>query len=200
MGGRNEQAQNRQARHAGAVVTQCHVQAGTQTVRAWTDPIANTTADNECDTNADTCCLGKNFIVLTATFRTADVYAYDTSIQPMGNVTIVSAATAYDDPVSGDTFILVFNESLYSRKQLDHSLINPNQLRSYGIFWDNPFDPDHSLCIEVHDDLCISLQLFGTKVTFRTRRRHDTTSDVSRRKYTVLKARICFNEHVLSTL
>jgi hypothetical protein len=141
MGGRNEQAQNRQARHAGAVVTQCHVQAGTQTVRAWTDPIANTTADNECDTNADTCCLGKNFIVLTATFRTADVYAYDTSIQPMGNVTIVSAATAYDDPVSGDTFILVFNESLYSRKQLDHSLINPNQLRSYGIFGITPLTP-----------------------------------------------------------
>jgi hypothetical protein len=62
--------------------------------------------------NADTCCLGKNFVVLHATFRTADVYAYDTSIKPIENVPIVSGATAYDDPVSGDTFILVFHESL----------------------------------------------------------------------------------------
>ena len=93
MGGRNEQAQNRQARHAGAVATQRHVQASTQTVRAWTDPIANTTAENKCDTNADTCCLGKIWIVLTATFTTADVYAYVTSIKPIENVPFVSAAT-----------------------------------------------------------------------------------------------------------
>ena len=72
--------------------------------------------------------------------------------------------------MSGDTFILVFNESLYYGERFDHSLINPNQLRSYGIpFWDNPFDPDHSLCIEVHDDHHIPLRSCGTKVTFRTR-------------------------------
>ena len=160
MGGRNEQAQNRQAQHAGAFVTQRHVRASIQTVRAWTDPFANTTAENECDTNADTSCLDKNFIVLTATFctGTADIYAYDTSIKSIENVPIVSAATAYDDPVTGDTCILVFNESLYYGERFDHLLINPHRLRSYGIpFWDNPFDPDHSLCIEVHHDLHIPL-------------------------------------------
>lgn len=37
------------------------------------------------------------------------------------------------------TFILVFHESLYYGERLDHSLINPNQLRAYGIsFWDKP--------------------------------------------------------------
>ena len=170
MGGRNEQAQNRQQRRAGAVVTNRHLRATTPSMRPWTDPVANTVADNECDTNADTCCLGKNFIVLNATYRTADVYAYDTSLQPMENVPIVSGGTAYDDPVSGDTYILVFNESLYYGEKLDHSLVNPNQLRSYGIpFWDNPFDPAHSLSIEVSSDLTIPLRSFGTKVAFRTR-------------------------------
>ena len=92
----------------------------------WTDPPVDTTADNECKTNADTCCLGKNFLVLHSTYRTADVYAYDTSIQPIENVPFVTAATAFDDPTSGATFILVFNEALYNGEKLDHSLINPN--------------------------------------------------------------------------
>ena len=127
-------------------------------------------AENECDTNANTCCLGKNFIVLTPTYRTADVYAYDTSIQPIENVPIVSGATAYDDPITGDTYILVFNESLYHGKKLDHTLINPNQLRAYGLpLWDYPYDPMHAMSIEVNRMLRIPLRATGTKIGFCTR-------------------------------
>ncbi|KAI2503573.1 hypothetical protein MHU86_10860 [Fragilaria crotonensis] len=98
MGGRNEQAQNRQNRRIAVGTTHRRVQAMTKS--AWTDPPVNTSADNECDTNADTCCLGKNFVVLNATYRTADVYAYDSSIKPIENVPIVTGATAYDDGYS----------------------------------------------------------------------------------------------------
>ena len=167
MGGRNEQASNLEKRRAAAVASKRHVRS---TTKSWNDPPPNTMADNECDTNADTCCLGKNFVVLTPTFRTADVYAYDTSIKPIENVPIVSGATAYDDPGSGRTYILVFHESLYYGDKLDHTLINPNQVRSYGIpFWDNPFDSERSLSIDVNDDLHIPLRTIGTKVAFRTR-------------------------------
>ncbi len=142
MGGRNEQVHNRQVRRAGAVVLQRHVQSSTP-IPSWTDPPENTTAENECDTNVDTCCLGKNFVVLTASF---------------------------DDPISGETYILVFNESLYYGNKLDHTLINLYQLRAYGIpLWDNRFDPMHSLSIEVNPTLTISLRAFGTKVGFCTR-------------------------------
>jgi hypothetical protein len=127
-------------------------------------------ADNECDTNADTCCLGRNFVVLHSTFRTADVYAYDTSIKPIENVPIVSGATAYDDATTGTTFILVFHEALYYGTKLDHTLINPNQVRSYGIpFWDNPFDTTRSLSIDIHDDFHIPLRPVGTKLMFTSR-------------------------------
>ena len=113
MGGRNEQAQNRHNRRIAAVTSCRHVASNTPFIRsAFDDPPVNTAANNECDCNADTCCLGKNFVVLQATYRTADVYAYDSSIKPLENVPIVTGATAYDDPVSGNTFILVFNESL----------------------------------------------------------------------------------------
>jgi hypothetical protein len=46
MGGRNEQAQIRQARRAGAVVTIRCIQAATPIVSTWKDPIENTAADN----------------------------------------------------------------------------------------------------------------------------------------------------------
>ena len=169
MGGRNEQAANREARRAAAVVTTRHLRT-THSTKSWTDPPAHTAADNECDSNADTCCLGRNFIVLSSTFRTADVYAYDTSIKPIENIPIVSGATAYDDPDSGKTFILVFNESLYYGDRLDHTLINPNQVRAFGIpFWDNPYDTERSLSIDVDNDLQIPLRAHGTKLLFRTR-------------------------------
>ena len=170
MGGRNEQAQNRQNRRIAPVNTKRHMQSATPIVRNFAESPPNTAGNIECDTNADTCCLGKNFVVLQTTLRTANVYAYDASIQPIENVPIVTGATAYDDPVSGNTFILVFHESLFYGSKLDHSLINPNQVRAYGIpFWDNPYDPHHALTIEANDSVHIALQPLGTKLLFRTR-------------------------------
>ena len=134
------------------------------------EPKAGITAENECDTNADTCCLGRNFTILEYTRRTADVYAYDKSIKPIENVPIVSGATAWDDPTTGETYILVINEALYYGTKLDHSLINPNQIRAYGIgFWDNPYDKDKGLRIEMDEASMIQMRTKGTKVLFDTR-------------------------------
>ncbi len=140
-------------------------------MKPWADPPPNTVADNKCDTNADTFCLGIFFFIFNATFRTADVYAYDTSIKPIDNVPIESAATAYDDPVTGTTYILVFHESLYYGGKLDHSLINPNQIRAYGIpLWDNPYDHKRTLSIDVDLSFHIPLCAYdGTKDGFRSR-------------------------------
>lgn len=88
----------------------------------------------------------------------------------MTNVPIVTGATAYDDPITGQTIILVFNESLYYGTKLDHSLINPNQIRSYGIdMWDNPYDQDHPMAMHVSDMIIIPLQTYGTKIYFNSR-------------------------------
>jgi len=133
MGGRNEQANRRQQQRdiRALTTTSRRIQATTSFSPA--QPSAHTSAMNECDTNADTCVLGTNFLVLAYTTRTADVYAYDTSIRLLQNVPIVTGATAYDCPTTGKTFILVFHEALYYGMSLDHSLINPNQVRHFGI-------------------------------------------------------------------
>lgn len=133
-------------------------------------PQPQTVAANECDTNADTTCLGKNFVVLHYTTRTADVFPYDKAYQPIENVPIVTGATAFDDEITGQTYILIINEALYYGSKLDHSLINPNQFRAYGIpFWDNPYDKDRKLCIEATSELTIPLVTRGTKIFFRSR-------------------------------
>ena len=81
-------------------------------------------------------------MILEYTRRTADVYSYDKDVQPKKDIPIVSGATAWRDKTN-EVYILVFNESLYYGTQLDHSLINPNQVRAFGIdFWDNPFDKE----------------------------------------------------------
>jgi hypothetical protein len=59
---------------------------------------------------------------------------------------------------------------LYYGEKLDHLLINPNQIRHYGIpLWDNPYDVTHNLSIEINSSLQIPLSALGTKVGFHTR-------------------------------
>jgi HAMP domain-containing protein len=45
--------------------------------------------------------LGRNFLILNHTNRTADVYTNDTNMKPIKNVPIISGATACDYPFSG---------------------------------------------------------------------------------------------------
>ena len=66
-----------------------------KTKRDETVPIVSAT--NESDSNADTCCLGKNWTILNYTARTADVYPYDNTYTLIKDVSIVSSATSYTD-------------------------------------------------------------------------------------------------------
>ena len=122
----------------------------------------NTVAQNEAGKNADTFCLGKKTIPIAYTNQTAKVYPYNNASEPLENFPIVSGATAYDHP-NGNTYILVFHESLYFGTQMKQSLINPNQIRSNGIdFLDNPMR-DHEVYVEVYEYLIFHLQCKETK-------------------------------------
>ena len=81
------------------------------------------------DGNADTCCAESNFCILKMTRRTVDVYLYNsTSYKLFHDIPIVSAVTAYDDPTTGLSSILVLYECLFYGKELNRSLLNPNQI------------------------------------------------------------------------
>ena len=94
----------------------------------------------ELDSHADTIVCGKNCIVLEFTGRECDVSPYTDAYDSIKNVPIVQAATAWTSEETGETIILVFNEALWMGNQMEHSLINPNQLRHFGIHvQDNPY-------------------------------------------------------------
>jgi hypothetical protein len=104
------------------------------------------------------------------TQRTADVYPYNSSYEPLLNVPIVTGATAWTCPSTRTTYILLFNEALYYGNKLDHTLLNPNQVRHNGIdFWDNPYDKDKELSIQVDRGPTIPLEYVGTKLQFESR-------------------------------
>ena len=111
----------------------------------------------ELDSHADTIVAGANCVVLSYTGRECDVTPYDSTYAPAKGVPIVHAATGWQSPFTGQIYTLVLNESLWMPK-LPNTLVNPNQLRHYGIqVQDNPFS-DFPLSIKT-EDLSFSMPL-----------------------------------------
>ena len=80
--------------------------------------------------------------------QTCEVAPFSDHYQPLQDVPIVTACTAYDNPLTGETLILIFHQVLWMGNTLKHSLISPNQVRSHG--WslcDDPYDPYRTLGI-----------------------------------------------------
>ena len=92
----------------------------------------------ELDSHADTTVAGRNCTVLHYTERSCDVAPFSDTYEPMTNIPIITASTGFTS-TTGRQYILVFNEDLYI-KDMDHTLINPNQLRHFDTeVQDNPY-------------------------------------------------------------
>lgn len=125
----------------------------------------------ELDTHADTSCLGANFVPIMYTSQVCDVYPYSDSYQPKENVPVVTGVTAYDDEETGFTYLLEFNQCLWMGDELDHSLINPNQVRAHGIsLCDDAYDEFRPLGFKVPDSgEILPFKLEGNTVVMKTR-------------------------------
>ena len=112
--------------------------------KAQTTP--NTIARSEMDNHADTTCFGSNFTPIHFTGEHCEVSSFSDEYTRMTDVRVATAATAWDDPETGQTTILIFNQGLWFGDKLENSLINPNQCRMHGIsLCDDPFDPGRAL-------------------------------------------------------
>jgi hypothetical protein len=125
----------------------------------------------EIDTQADTCVLGPSFVNLNYTSRECDVSPYSEVYESVKAVPIVSGATAWTDERTGSTYILVVNEALWMPDTVTSSLINPNQLRAYGItVQDNPFVGPMYISNEGEEEVVtISMFAVGTNISINTR-------------------------------
>ena len=144
----------------------------------------------ELEIHADTACLGKNFRVI-AMDRVCEVSPYHPDYPPLMDAPVVQAATAFDDPDSSETFMLVINQGLYLGKVLVNSLLNPDQLQAHGVIIDDipkhsAPDPDkatHSICVP-SEDFKIPLSLQGVVSVFHSR--HPTVHELETCKWVVL--------------
>lgn len=124
----------------------------------------------ELDSHADTIVLGRNAIILQYTSRECDVAPYSDTYEPIRNIPIVTGATAITSATTGATFILVFNEAIWMGSHLEHSLLNPNQMRHHGItVQDNPYANEPLRIHASDDDFSIPLRTDGTIIFFNSR-------------------------------
>jgi hypothetical protein len=65
---------------------------------------------SDMDSHADTCVAGCNMVVLEETCQTVSVTPFTSEYNALKEIPIVSAATAYDCPTDGETYLLIFNE------------------------------------------------------------------------------------------
>ena len=122
----------------------------------------------ELDTHADTTVLGSNCVVLSYTGKECEVSPYSSQYEAVQNVPVVTGATVWTNAADGMAYLLIFHESLWMGDKLDHTLVNPNQLRAYGVsIQDNPFDAK-PLSITT-DDASVELYLDGTIICGDTR-------------------------------
>lgn len=119
----------------------------------------------ELDTHADTIVGGANTVLLEASGETATVHSFSDDRKPFSDVPIGTIATSWVDPKTSEVYLLVMHEALYFGDNLDHSLICPNQLRSYGIVVDDTpsqFDPQSTHSIVVPgENVMIPLEMSG---------------------------------------
>ena len=135
----------------------------------------------ELDSHADTCCFGRGARVVQETGETIQVEPFINTIGRVTNVPVVTAAVAYDDPATFQTYILFFPQSLYM-EALDKNLLNPNQMRNHQVTVNElplsytPHDErtteTHSIITRApeHKPMHIPLQLEGVISNFETRK------------------------------
>ena len=166
-----EEKCNRLGRNICAIKIKARREVGRATKRikqtTSTQPYVKQIARCELDTRADTTCCGKNFIPLMFTGQTCDANGFHGDLETISDVPVATCATVWQHP-KGMRFILVIHEALYFGDSMDHSLINPNQMRAIGInVWDNPYDKERDFGIVV-DGVMIPFDSEGSTIFFDT--------------------------------
>ena len=89
---------------------------------------SNEESCNKLDSHANMVVVGMHVYILNYIGRTAEMSPFTSSYDAMKNVPIVDAIIAYDCPLSGKTYLLVFHNSLFV-SSMTHNFIPPFILR-----------------------------------------------------------------------
>jgi hypothetical protein len=134
----------------------------------------------DLDSHADQCAVGDNSLIVHDYERPINVSGYDPTGPIVQDLKTVSAALAYDDPVSGETVILIVHQAIHI-PDLSHNLLSTMQVRLNDVtvnetprfLTEKVSDYTHSLVIPTDDyDLSyvIPLSIRGVSSSFPTRK------------------------------
>ena len=124
----------------------------------------------ELGTHTDTIVFRQIFILLSDTGRKCDVLTYTNEYEAIKDAPIILAATAWTSLELAETLIIILREGLWMNTTMRHTLVNPNQLRHFGVtMQENPYS-SYPLYIESMDsDFVLPLIVEGTKILVHTR-------------------------------
>jgi len=123
---------------------------------------------NDIDNHADTCALSSNWTVIEDTGQVAEVSGFSDELSTVKNIPIVKAISIFIDPETGEEILLMIDQALYFGDRLEHSLINPNQIRAFGhSLNDDAYYTDRYFGIETAE-VKIPFESVGSVVYFRT--------------------------------
>ena len=151
------------------------IERSVKRVRTNNQALLPATLDNvrsELDTRADTICAGTNCRLIHYTGQECTVSGFHNKLGAMDKNPIATVATAWSDEHTGQGFILIMHEVLFFGNDLDHSLINPNQIRHNGFqVYDNPYesDQDRQMGIVINDTKRVPFTSEGTTIFFKSR-------------------------------
>jgi hypothetical protein len=88
----------------------------------------------DLDSHANTCVAGRNALKIShIDGRTVTVSPFTDEYKPRQGIHISTVAFFWEDPTCGKPYTLVMHKALYFGKEMEHSLINPNQLQDRGL-------------------------------------------------------------------
>ena len=97
-------------------------------------------APTKMDSRVDMSCVGQNFIPFSHTGEICVFAPYNDSYKFIHDVKVCSTDTEIEDPETGLTVICEVHQALNFGTSLNNSLLNPNQIRAFGLTVnDNPF-------------------------------------------------------------
>ena len=113
--------------------------------------------------------------MLNYTDKQCDVSSFNEAYGVTKGVNIVSAATYFYNQENNEYGVLIVHQALHF-PDMDHSLLNPNQIRYNGNdVWDNPFDNERPLAMVLQPDdetgspLTVPIEMQGTILSFHSR-------------------------------
>jgi hypothetical protein len=122
-------------------------------------------ANNELDTHADTSCAGANWSLMELTGEICDINPFLASYQPVQEILVARCCTfGRTRPTAWSTCLSGTRCYGSAHSQLPNSLLNPNQMRFYGIrVYGYPFDTSRTFGID-SDQAFIPFDTMGTTV------------------------------------